>query len=408
MTSKIVVNNIEADAGVSTVTFGSEISASTFTGNVTGNVTGDVVIGAGTTSAPSLSPTGDSNTGIFFPSADTIAFAEGGAEAVRIESNGSTQIRSGYELRVYRSDNTRYGRFYTDNNASILEANASPADPLRLTSSDRIDFYAGGAQAIRLDSSGRLLVGTTASRGTATPAMLQIGGGNGTSTFNKVAIISGNNEDAGGMLLASSASNSIQIQADPDNQRASSKISFFIDGNERAAIDASANISIENNGSILFKSNGSRAYFNDASASSVGTSSIGGSTNTLFIGNAAIQVSSDIRLKENVEDTQLDALDAIARINVKDFTWNDPADTSHNNRNARGKWTGLIAQELVEVLPFVVNAPRKEEDGSIDHDSESIWTLDQSQLCPVLIKAIQQQQEVIASLEARLTALEGA
>jgi hypothetical protein len=40
MTSKIIVNNIEADAGVSTVTFGSEISASTFTGNVTGNVTG--------------------------------------------------------------------------------------------------------------------------------------------------------------------------------------------------------------------------------------------------------------------------------------------------------------------------------------------------------------------------------
>ena len=42
MTSKIVVNNIEADSGVSTVTFGSEISASTFTGNVTGNVTGNL------------------------------------------------------------------------------------------------------------------------------------------------------------------------------------------------------------------------------------------------------------------------------------------------------------------------------------------------------------------------------
>jgi len=36
MTSKIVVNNIEADAGVSTVTFGSEISASTFNGNIVG------------------------------------------------------------------------------------------------------------------------------------------------------------------------------------------------------------------------------------------------------------------------------------------------------------------------------------------------------------------------------------
>jgi len=138
----------------------------------------------------------------------------------------------------------------------------------------------------------------------------------------------------------------------------------------------------------------------------IGKSSFAVSTGTLYIGNAAIQVSSDVRLKENIEDTSLDALDAISKIAVKDFTWNDPTDTSYNNRNARGKWTGLIAQELVDVLSFVVNAPRKEEDGSIDHESESLWTLDQSQLCPVLIKAIQQQQEIIVSLEARLSALE--
>jgi hypothetical protein len=140
----------------------------------------------------------------------------------------------------------------------------------------------------------------------------------------------------------------------------------------------------------------------------IGRSSFAVSTGTLYIGNAAIQVSSDVRLKDNIEDTSLDALEAISKIKVKDYTWNDPSDTSYNNRNARGKWTGLIAQELVEILPFVVNAPRKEADGSIDHESQSTWTLDQSQLCPVLIKAVQQQQEIIASLEARIAALEGA
>ena len=36
MTSKIVVNNIEADAGISTVTFASEVTAPTFNGNITG------------------------------------------------------------------------------------------------------------------------------------------------------------------------------------------------------------------------------------------------------------------------------------------------------------------------------------------------------------------------------------
>lgn len=62
-------------------------------------------ISAGTTSTPSISPTGDSNTGIFFPSADTIAFAEGGVEALRIDSSGRVGIATatmGYQLDVLR------------------------------------------------------------------------------------------------------------------------------------------------------------------------------------------------------------------------------------------------------------------------------------------------------------------
>ncbi len=43
---------------------------------------------AGTAALPAITTTGDTNTGIFFPAADTIAFAEGGAEVVRINSNG--------------------------------------------------------------------------------------------------------------------------------------------------------------------------------------------------------------------------------------------------------------------------------------------------------------------------------
>jgi hypothetical protein len=43
---------------------------------------------AGAVGTPAITTTGDTNTGIFFPAADTIAFAEGGAEAVRIDSSG--------------------------------------------------------------------------------------------------------------------------------------------------------------------------------------------------------------------------------------------------------------------------------------------------------------------------------
>jgi hypothetical protein len=53
---------------------------------------GTIITAAGTNSAPAIVPTGDTNTGIFFPAADTIAFAEGGAEAMRIDSDGDVGI----------------------------------------------------------------------------------------------------------------------------------------------------------------------------------------------------------------------------------------------------------------------------------------------------------------------------
>jgi len=51
--------------------------------------TGGVVFSAGTAAAPAITTTGDTNTGIFFPAADTIAFTEGGVEAMRIDSSGN-------------------------------------------------------------------------------------------------------------------------------------------------------------------------------------------------------------------------------------------------------------------------------------------------------------------------------
>jgi hypothetical protein len=53
---------------------------------------GNVLAGAGLVGAPAFSTTGDTNTGIFFPAADTIAFAEGGVEAMRIDSSANVGI----------------------------------------------------------------------------------------------------------------------------------------------------------------------------------------------------------------------------------------------------------------------------------------------------------------------------
>jgi hypothetical protein len=59
---------------------------------MTANTSGNIEFRAGTAALPALTTTGDTNTGIFFPAADTIAFTEGGAEAMRIDSSGNVGI----------------------------------------------------------------------------------------------------------------------------------------------------------------------------------------------------------------------------------------------------------------------------------------------------------------------------
>jgi hypothetical protein len=56
------------------------------------SATGVATMSAGTAAAPAITTTGDTNTGIFFPAADTIAFTEGGAEAMRINSSGDVIV----------------------------------------------------------------------------------------------------------------------------------------------------------------------------------------------------------------------------------------------------------------------------------------------------------------------------
>jgi hypothetical protein len=58
----------------------------------------------GSAATPAIRGT-DANTGMFFPAADTIAFAEGGVEAMRLDS-GELRDRDEFAGGVHRIHNT--------------------------------------------------------------------------------------------------------------------------------------------------------------------------------------------------------------------------------------------------------------------------------------------------------------
>jgi hypothetical protein len=132
-----------------------------------------VAVAAGAVGTPGLTVSGDTNTGIFFPAADTIAFAEGGAEVARFDSNGRLGIGTtspSYNLSVAGSGTVT---------SSVASSSANAV--LRLTSSggfDQIIEYTtvstaglaikdatAGTNRMYINSSGNIGIGTSSPQG---------------------------------------------------------------------------------------------------------------------------------------------------------------------------------------------------------------------------------------------------
>jgi len=115
----------------------------------------------GSASTPAVRGT-DTNTGIFFPAADTIAFAEGGTEVMRIDSSGRSIVQNG-PVGAGQTSSVKGVQTYFDatNNIGYIYSTQSGVANYRLSlNGNDIDFNQG---AMRIDSSGNLLVGTTSS-----------------------------------------------------------------------------------------------------------------------------------------------------------------------------------------------------------------------------------------------------
>ena len=124
----------------------------------------------GSAATPAIRGT-DANTGIFFPAADTIAFAEGGAEVARFDSSGNLGIGTSspsYKLDVRSSlavlDGSANIGFYANGTSftQVWQTFQSPNDLLiKTTAAKYIAFLPNNTEAMRIDSSGNLLINRT-------------------------------------------------------------------------------------------------------------------------------------------------------------------------------------------------------------------------------------------------------
>jgi hypothetical protein len=103
MSSILKVDTIQDQSGnniinenADTITIGASGDTISIPSGATLSSTDPLVFPAGTVSAPAITTTGDTNTGIFFSAADTIDFAEGGVATGQFDSSGNFKFNSGY------------------------------------------------------------------------------------------------------------------------------------------------------------------------------------------------------------------------------------------------------------------------------------------------------------------------
>jgi hypothetical protein len=298
----------------------------------------------GSAATPAIRGT-DTNTGIFFPAADTIAFAEGGAESARFDSAGNLGIgtsspsgkldvaSSGNTVSVLRATSSGSPMFYlagAGGGTPSIAFNSSQG--LRFAKSDDAAFT-NYAELMRIDSSGNLLVGNTS----------KLSGGIGGIDINR--------SSGAGLTLGTSGT---------------SRAFFYVNsGNTTCQWETVSGLTAA-----------------VVSGGSGGVSLANGATSWAAI--------SDERLKTSVTPFQ-GALQKVGTLRAG--TGRYLSDDESVSRSF------LVAQDVQAVLPEAVD---------VAADEQGTLSLRYTDTIPLLVAAIQEQQALIQTLTARVAALEGA
>ena len=509
--SAIVARDASGNFTAGTITAALTGAASSNVLKAGDTMTGVLAVTAGTAALPGIAF--DSNTGIYSPGDDQVAISTNGTGRLFVSSTGDFGVNTGgtqgtklhviggnvwnsnfYEIARFQKssgtavslgfDNTAYvatiGAYSHDGTASNLSfwtypGSGSVQERLRITSTGALNFVgagtAGSTQAVSfngsapvnslvIDSSGRLLVGTSSARsiasfnlsalqveGTGSPyggisaiangadafgAIISFGKSRGTTIGSNTIVA--NNDVIGELRFAGADGSdldsyaaliSCQVDGTPGTNDMPGRLVFST--TEDGAASPTERMRITNAGSILSFA----ASANDAITA--GVASGAGATPYLFAGvhsrtgtatggtlsysvaangnvqntNGSYTTISDAKLKENIVDagSQWDDFKVIRICN-----WNYKAETGHQTH----RQIGPIANELEAVCPgLVFETPDRDEDGN--ETGEVTKGVNQSVLYMKAVKALQEAMERIETLEAsnadmlaRLTALEAA
>ncbi len=378
----------------------------------------------GSASAPTLTNDGDTNTGIFFPAADTVGITTGGTERLRVDSSGNlglgvtpsawggTGVRA-FQISGYGSFAGSVGSVDVYNNAyydgsAFKYISSNPATRYsQNTSGASHAWYTAGSgtagntisftQAMTLDASGNLGVGTTSPN---------VAGGTRAVTLDAPTAgnYSGFELMTGGVLRAKFIGNSSQTYFGTET---GTPLILVTGGTERARIDTSGNLLVgktsadtTSSGLTLIKQGaGYGQVVCVKTVSGSGYNAWANYYNGTYIGGidfsntaTSFPTSSDIRLKKDIVDAG-SASAKIDQIRIVAHGWkHDENDTVE---------FGVIAQELNLIAPQAVVA------GDDGEEIEKTWAVDYSKLVPMLIKAHQEQQAIITQLQADVAALKG-